>query len=94
MINEEMANTKPEFSAPEMKKVQSVIENQLRALILQVFNNEHGLKLLDLWDDIYIRQVTWMPGSPDGYAQFRAGQNNLVLSTRAILNQEKMKGSE
>lgn len=89
-----MANTKPEFSAPEMKKVQSVIENQLRALILQVFNNEHGLKLLDLWDDLYIRQVTWAPGSPEGYAQFRAGQNNMILSTRAILNQEKMKGSE
>ncbi len=91
---DEMSNTKPEFQAPQMKVAQSAIENQLRSLVLQVFNNDLGAKLLDLWDDLYVRQATWAPGSPEGLAQFRAGQNNIVLSTRAILNQEKMKGSE
>lgn len=91
---EEMSNTKPEIQAPAMKTVQSVIENQLRALILEVFNNELGGKLLDLWDDVYIRQATWGPGAPEGLAQFRAGQNNIVLSIRGILNQEKMKGAQ
>lgn len=94
MIEETMTGeAQPEIKAPAQKTVQNEIESRYRDLILQVFNNPAGGQLLDLWDDLYIRQVTWQPGVQKGFAEFRAGQNQIVLSVRALLNQAKNAGA-
>lgn len=95
MIEETMnGQNQPEIQAPAHKRVESEIESKLRGLILEVFNNPVGLQLLDMWDDVYIRQITWKPGVPEGFGEYRAGQNQVILSIRAMLNQAKMEGAK
>lgn len=95
MIEETMhGNARPEVNAPKSKNIESEIESLLKSLILDVFSTSQGKRLLDLWDDLYLRQVTWKPGVPEGFAEYRAGQNHVILSIRAILNQAKMAGSK
>lgn len=95
MIEETMnGQSQPEFQSPKPRQVNNEVETKLRGLILEVFNTPAGRQLLDLWDDVYIRQVTWQPGVAEGYAQYRAGQNHVVLITRAYLNQALMQGAK
>lgn len=90
MIEETISGqAQPEFKAPPHRTVESEIEKLLKCLVVDVFSTPQGMKLLELWEDIYLRQITWKPGVPAGFGEFRAGQNQVVLSIRAILNEAK-----
>ena len=94
MIEETMnGQAQPEIQAPQQNSVQSEMERKIRGLMVDTFNTASGKALLDAWDDVYIRQVTWQPNVPKGYAEYRAGQNNIVLTVRAVVNEETKKAS-
>lgn len=78
---------------PEAKKIQSDVEKRLKSLVFETFSTTAGQQLLDLLDDLYIRQQCWAPGAKDGYAEWRAGQNNIVLMLRAVYNAKKLEAA-
>lgn len=81
---------------PPPKRDQKVVEkeNEFRQAVLECFQLPQGQKLLEVWADVYLNAPTWQPGSPDGFAAYRAGQNSLVHLVKNILQSAKEGASE
>ena len=51
---------------------------QLNKDFVLTFSSEHGQRVLEYFKGHTLNQPTWMPGSPEGQAEWREGQNTIV----------------
>ena len=70
--------------APE--EVMRNLQESLNDKIVAVFANPHGIQLLDLLDDMYVRQPVAVPGQPEGASFVREGENRIIRKFRAAVN--------
>jgi len=74
---------------PEQKKAMFDLGQQLDQALLAVFNGPEADRLLDLWDDHYVRQpVIWL-NSPSVSDQMREGRNDFIRRIREKVNKAK-----
>jgi hypothetical protein len=57
--------------------------------ILAVFNSPEGDALLDIWDDIYVRQAVILPKGLPGENEMREGRNAFIRHIRMIVNRAR-----
>lgn len=93
MIEETMQGQPGGIQNPQPSHQESEDMKKLRTLVYEVFHTPSGEQLLKLLEDKHIYKLSWAPGAPEGYAQFRAGQNDVVMFLRQSLEQVK-KGQE
>lgn len=75
--------------SPEQKKAMFDLNQTLDNATLALFNSPEGDRLLDLWDDHYVRQpVIWL-GSPPGSDQMREGRNAFIRAIREKVNKAR-----
>lgn len=65
------------------------IRNQLNQKILAIFNSPEGDALLDMWDDIYVRQAVIIEGAPPEANAAREGRNAFIRTIRAVVNRAR-----
>ncbi len=58
----------------ETKENQQIIDDHNR-LVLRVFKDEDGMKLLNWLKQVYLDQPVAIPGSDSSHAYYREGQN-------------------
>lgn len=63
---------------------------KLECLVYEALNSPAGKDLISALEKKFLLNTTWLPGAPEGYAQFRAGQNDIV----AFLRNSFFKGNE
>lgn len=85
MIEETMAGQAQGGIPTPKPKVQAGEESLFDNLIYETFRTDTGRQLIKLLEERFVRQLTWRPGCPEGYAEFRAGQNDLVVYFIKIL---------
>jgi hypothetical protein len=73
----------------QQKKAMDDLQQIIDQKVLAVFNSPEGDALLDAWDDIYLRQPVFVLGAPEGYAQMREGENNIVRKIRKTVNRAR-----
>ena len=61
----------------EIKDNQQIIDDHNR-LVLRVFKDEDGVKLLNWLKQVYLDQPVAIPGSDSSHAYYREGQNSVV----------------
>lgn len=55
---------------------------KMMQLSYNVFNTPDGKDLLNRLLEKHVFTLPFQPGAPDGYAEFRAGQNDVILMFR------------
>ena len=61
----------------EINDNQQIIDDHNR-LVLRVFKDEDGMKLLNWLKQVYLDQPVAIPGSDSSHAYYREGQNSAV----------------
>lgn len=77
---------------PQRSKEQEAQENKFRLTTLEAFQTPQGENLLKMWNEIYLNMPTWQPGSPEGYAAYRAGQNSIIHLVNNIVKSAQAGG--
>lgn len=97
MIEETMnGSAQPEVRAPnpnmqqQQQQQYNAIRN-LKMLAYEALNSPAGKQLVEALTERHLMQQTWLPGCPEGYAEFRAGQNDIVFTMKKGL-EEGLKG--
>tara|TARA_R110000868_G_scaffold56650_5_gene175196 strand:- start:967 stop:1257 length:291 start_codon:yes stop_codon:yes gene_type:complete len=67
-------------------KAMEAIQLAHRQKILAVFNSAEGDMLLDMWDDIFVRQPVIKCGDTEGRNEMREGRNDFVRMIRSCVN--------
>ncbi len=78
-------------NSEQMKRQQAIeaIQLQLDQKALAVFNSPEGDALLDMWDDVFIRQPVIIVGSQPGENEMREGRNTFIRKIRQTVNRAR-----
>jgi len=82
-------NPNPHAKSTEQEahaKAMEAIQMAHRQKILAIFNSPEGDMLLDMWDDIFVRQPVIKCGDVDGRNEMREGRNDFIRMIRACVN--------
>lgn len=77
--------------AGTVKSPRHEIEEDTNRMIVSLFASPDGLRLLDRWDDIYLRQPTCPVGCAEGYGYARSAVNEFIVKIRRIVNEAQLK---
>lgn len=86
-IMDQAINPDPQHKAQQddHKKALEEIRNNHRNKVLAVFNSPEGDMLLDMWDDLFVRQAVVRPGDAEGRDAMREGRNDFIRMIRAFV---------
>lgn len=69
----------------QRSKEQAEKEDEFRLATVECFRTPQGEKYLKMLNEIYLNTPTWQPGSPEGFGEFRAGQNSYIHLVNNIM---------
>lgn len=73
----------------QIQKAIEEIQMQLDQKILAVFNSPEGDALLDMWDDVFVRQSVVIVGAQPGENEMREGRNSFIRKIRQTVNRAR-----
>lgn len=79
---ESILKNKPQQETDEQKQQRL----QLTKDFVATFNSEHGQRVLEYFKNHTLNQASWMPGSPEGQAEWREGQNTIIREIEHRIN--------
>ena len=82
-------NTAHNEAQAKMLKAIEDLQMQLDQRILAVFNGPEGDALLDMWDDVFVRQPVVIVGAHEGENEMREGRNAFIRKIRQTVNRAR-----
>ena len=73
----------------EYKKAVQELNHNHEQAILHVFNSAEGDRLLDKWDDHFLRQRVIVAGSTEVENHMREGRNEFIRYIRQVVNRAR-----